>query len=302
MATKQKNQKTCLPTAGVASEELSYLFPMKLSLNRSRALAGLILALGLALAKPTKGDGIPEPSLILYGTVTNATDGSRLTVGALNWVIQPGSGGSPITLSGALTNINDQFCYVFRVPCETQIPGVSVSAGALTLASTPTSYNLAQVTIAGVTTTLNQPSLTNLTLSFADRGRIQRIDLTVSLPTNNAWDAWQLKYFGHLGVDPNADPDHDGMTNGEEFLAGTDPTDPQSAFAIIRVDKDASGGVDVQWSSVQGKLYTVLRSGDLLSGFTPIQIHIPGIAPLNLFHDTNAIGAGPYFYRMLVEQ
>jgi hypothetical protein len=38
-------------------------------------------------------------------------------------------------------------------------------------------------------------------------------------------DRWQMRYFGHLGVDPNADPDGDGLTNIEEFRKGTDPTD-----------------------------------------------------------------------------
>ncbi len=38
-------------------------------------------------------------------------------------------------------------------------------------------------------------------------------------------DRWQMRYFGHLGVDPKADPDGDGMTNIEEFRKGTDPND-----------------------------------------------------------------------------
>lgn len=38
-------------------------------------------------------------------------------------------------------------------------------------------------------------------------------------------DRWQRRYFGHLGVDPNADPDGDGLTNLQEYQQGTDPTD-----------------------------------------------------------------------------
>jgi hypothetical protein len=37
--------------------------------------------------------------------------------------------------------------------------------------------------------------------------------------------AWQMKYFGHLGVDPDDDPDGDGLTNQQEYEQGTDPTD-----------------------------------------------------------------------------
>jgi hypothetical protein len=38
-------------------------------------------------------------------------------------------------------------------------------------------------------------------------------------------DRWQMRYFGHLGVDPNADPDADGLTNLQEYKGGTDPND-----------------------------------------------------------------------------
>jgi alpha-tubulin suppressor-like RCC1 family protein len=43
--------------------------------------------------------------------------------------------------------------------------------------------------------------------------------------SNGIPDWWEYKYFGHLGVDPNADPDGDGLSNLQEYQAGTDPTD-----------------------------------------------------------------------------
>jgi len=41
---------------------------------------------------------------------------------------------------------------------------------------------------------------------------------------NEFLDAWELKYFGHLGVNPNGNPDNDGLTNLREYQIGTDPT------------------------------------------------------------------------------
>src|SRR5438445_9307528 len=117
----------------------------------------VLAALLLMFAHPVKADGIPEPSLVIYGVVNNlAAGGSRMSFGNLTWVFQPTSGGPAISLTAPLTNINDQFSYVLRVPCETEIPGVLVSVGALKLAAASTTYNRAQVTVEGVAATFNQ--------------------------------------------------------------------------------------------------------------------------------------------------
>ena len=38
-------------------------------------------------------------------------------------------------------------------------------------------------------------------------------------------DAWQRQYFGRVGMDSSADSDGDGLSDWEEYLAGSDPTD-----------------------------------------------------------------------------
>jgi hypothetical protein len=45
---------------------------------------------------------------------------------------------------------------------------------------------------------------------------------------NGLNDAWEMKNFGHLGVDPAADPDGDWFTNLQESQAATDPNDSTS--------------------------------------------------------------------------
>ena len=54
--------------------------------------------------------------------------------------------------------------------------------------------------------------------------------------------AWELAYFGVTGVDPNADPDGDGVSNFLEYLDGTDPTNPNSVRPRLNIPTYLPGG------------------------------------------------------------
>src|SRR6185436_15952619 len=64
------------------------------------------------------------------------------------------------------------------------------------------------------------------------------------------------------GTNPNKfDSDGDGMGDGAEILAGTDPLNPLSIFRLLGSPiKLPGGGWRIAWSSVPGKNYTVQRS------------------------------------------
>jgi hypothetical protein len=213
-------------------------------------------------------------------------------------------------ISTPLTNINDQFSYVVQIPCETEVGGYAAASNALGLISVPRSYNRS---IGGLTTLFANytslafatPAQSNLSMSFHDRGRIEQVDLVVpvdntDLDGNGLPDWWELLYFGHIGVDPNDDPDGDGLTLLQEFRAGLNPLNPNDHLAFISV-RPANPGVSVSWSSKDGVFYVLQRSQSLLSGFTDVATHIQGVAPTNSWQDTTALGAGPYFYRLRVE-
>src|SRR6185436_8958434 len=109
------------------------------TIHRFFARAAVALALGLGVPARVHAGGIPEPSLVLYGTIRNSADNRvRLTDGFLTWQFQKSGGvGGVVSVTAALTNVGDQFSYVLQVPCETIVSGSSLSTNVLGL--TPTS-------------------------------------------------------------------------------------------------------------------------------------------------------------------
>jgi hypothetical protein len=80
---------------------------------------------------------------------------------------------------------------------------------------------------------------------------------------NGLPDAWELKNFSHLGVNPNADADGDGMSNKQEYLAGTNPNDASDKLAIILYHTTAGGtSADLTWKSVPTRCYYIQKSLD----------------------------------------
>ncbi len=82
-------------------------------------------------------------------------------------------------------------------------------------------------------------------------------------------DWWENQYIDP--TDPSASPlnpafndalldnDSDGKKNYKEYLSATDPTDPNSVFALTNITR---GSVSVEWSSVTGKEYAVYYSDE----------------------------------------
>ncbi len=256
--------------------------------------------LTLRWAVGLQAGGLPEPDLVLYGIIRDVSGGLnvRLTAGRLNWTFQPAGGGKSITAIATITNINNQFSYVARVPCEKQINGFAPADGTLTLGS---SYDRSRVLVDTHPATFVQSSQQNLALALSDRGRIERVDLQVSIGGSGLLpDSWQTQYFGRTGIDPFADPDGDGLDNLGEFRAGTNPLDGDSVFEI-GIAENASGGPRLEWTSVAGVVYTLHRSKSLSTGFQDLAVNIPATPPVNTYQDTTTAGPGPYFYRVLIK-
>jgi len=89
------------------------------------------------------------------------------------------------------------------------------------------------------------------------------------LDSNGLPVAWEMTYFGRTGIDPDADPDHDGMSNLQEYLAGTNPNDADDYLRVSSVAVSLTGGSDIDalvWTSHPTRQYRVQECTNLLSG------------------------------------
>jgi hypothetical protein len=93
------------------------------------------------------------------------------------------------------------------------------------------------------------------------------------------------------------------MNDWQEWLAGTNPTNAQSVLKITSANLvNNPAGFVVSWESQNTRTYYLQRSGDLAQpAFLTIQDNIAGQAGTTSYIDTNAVGLGPFLYRVGVK-
>jgi hypothetical protein len=95
-------------------------------------------------------------------------------------------------------------------------------------------------------------------------------------------DWWMMQYFGHsTGQEYDLsraqdDADGDGVSNRQEFLGGTVPTDPASVFVVqLSAEALTNGAAALSWPAVAGKSYQVQYKANLSD---PVWLNAPGHA------------------------
>ena len=119
-------------------------------------------------------------------------------------------------------------------------------------------------------------------------------------------DWWRAQYFGGTGTTTNsiscasADPDHDGMNNYQEYLAGTNPTNTASVFKIQSLTNSAAG-FTINFQSAWGRNYTLYSATNLAAGTwaaVPSQATILGDGGVDALTDSTTATNTQRFYRI----
>jgi len=120
--------------------------------------------------------------------------------------------------------------------------------------------------------------------------------------SNTAPDDWYLDYFGTLAYGDTDDPDHDGMNNLAEYLAGTNPNDITSLLELTDAltTPATPGKFIVRWQSATGRVYIVKVATNLMTGFSTLTNGIPATPTVNVYTDT-VNGVGQKYYKVEVE-
>jgi hypothetical protein len=122
-------------------------------------------------------------------------------------------------------------------------------------------------------------------------------------PSSILYYAWLQQYS--LATDGSADyvdSDGDGLNNWQEWIAGTVPTDASSALRLLTPTRGAPG-LMLTWQSVANRTYFLERATNLDAAppYSLLTSNLVGQAGTTTYTDTNAVGPGPFFYRVGVQ-
>jgi len=121
-------------------------------------------------------------------------------------------------------------------------------------------------------------------------------------------DQWITNFFGSLNntnADPDADPDHDGIPNWMEYLAGTNPTNADSTlgFSYVEPPQTSKPGVTLHWAAMTGRVYVLESKAALIGGdWTAISTNILGDGTMRAFTHSNTVDQSRFYRIRLIAE
>ncbi|MDD4019601.1 MAG: hypothetical protein PHV28_16860, partial [Kiritimatiellae bacterium] len=128
----------------------------------------------------------------------------------------------------------------------------------------------------------------------------QEIDTwgSVSATTNGVPQTWLAK---NGLTDPNGNADSDNLSNAEEYLAGTNPTNDASVFQILSIVQNGTETILTIMGNDSGAKnpYVIERTLNLTNAFENFSTVPRGVAPANtVYTNTDIEATSPVFYRV----
>ena len=113
------------------------------------------------------------------------------------------------------------------------------------------------------------------------------------------YDAWAAGVaWNGAAAGRDDDPDGDGLSNFEEFLAGTDPLNANSVLKITGI-RPVANGIEIRWASVAGKAYAVEHTRTLGGAWLPVKTGLVAEGAETRFTLPGADGG---FFRVVVKE
>lgn len=238
---------------------------MKTFSKVAASLLGLLLAAG-AVAFP------PAPHHTLYGMVRNQF-GDPLNIFPANVFLETPSG---VQLRAGLVNgLEPGVNYRLEVPMDSGTSGDPNAYQPTALKpffQFKLKVQIAQTTYVPI----------EMVGSFAQIGQPSqktRIDLTLGVDSDgdglpDAWEQALISIYGGslASIKPNDDTDGDGISNLNEYLAGTYAFDPTDGFRLALTS--VSGGASrMEFLAIRGRTYTIQSSANLQQ-WTPVNFSV----------------------------
>jgi len=230
-------------------------------MKHTTLLLGTLAGLGLLATGPLPQAGIPQPAWILYGQAVDEY-GWPYTADATIELHLNGRLFKSFPIQGSLApGVNFSF----------QIPLDSGTGAAYDAAAARAGERFDMVIDADGRTR----TLTSATLPPIGRpGDVQRLNVTAGTDTDqdglpDEWERWILDHSVDpliqtiLDVRPEDDFDNDGVSNLDEYRAGTDPAWTQDYFCIEQIAKTVGDRVSLTFLTIPGKTYRLLTAPPL---------------------------------------
>jgi subtilisin family serine protease len=120
---------------------------------------------------------------------------------------------------------------------------------------------------------------------------------------NGLPDWWEDEYFGGAAVDMTSDPDADGQSNFDEFVAGTNPLDGASHYRVTTAGWSEPWRFELSVPSITGRRYQLESSPTLdMGSWSELGTSLQGTGDPLSFDDFQLASPDPArFYRVRVD-